>query len=222
MKSQLPSKLYKYRAGTAQDFDSLMDGYVWAASLVTLNDPCESIVNLKEFPLREFTEFEMSALRLGGVCSFAQSPLDPRCWAYYGANYSGYCVEYDVELLLERGREGEILLEIQYVDTPPVIDILEYIGTVAMPEREKARRRVAQSVVGTKARGWQHEGEWRLVTPWPGRVAHAPGAVTGVYLGYKMEERAFARLARKLGKRDIPAFKVTPSTVSYELLASRF
>jgi Protein of unknown function (DUF2971) len=200
----------------------LKNRYVWAASLGTLNDPFEALVDLKEFPLRDFIAAEMSFLRRGGVCSFAQSPLDPRCWAYYAASYSGYCVEYDTEkLLVGASSEGNLLLPVEYVDKPPVVDLWLYLRTILLSDRSEARYRVAQAALGMKELGWRHESEWRLITGWPGRVEHAPEAVTGLYLGYKMDERALKRFSRWFEGQGIPTFKVTPSSQSYELHATR-
>lgn len=222
MKRILPSKLYKYRAGTRQDLWSLIDGYAWAASLESLNDPCESIIDVRDDCILPWLlESEVSRLRRGGICSFAQNPLDPRCWAYYAANYSGYCVEYDVEILMKGVRPGEALLvEVQYLDNPPLIDLWASLATIVIPESEERLYRVAQAVVGMKARGWQHEGEWRLITSQPGRIDHDLSAVTGLYLGYKMDTRRRARISRRAQQRGIPLFEVTASKTSYQLQAN--
>lgn len=223
MKMNAPSKLYKYRSGTKNDLESLTDCYVWSASIDTLNDPCEGITDMRDDRVLPWlADFEISFLRRGGVCSFGLSPLDPRCWAYYAASHSGYCVEYDVETLITALNPKEFLLiEVQYMEAPPVFDFWTSLGTIVLSDREEARYRVAQAVVGTKDKGWQHEGEWRLITSRPGRVDHPPNAVTGLYFGSKMDARTRARISRKVGRRGFPLSQVTASKVSYELHANR-
>jgi Protein of unknown function (DUF2971) len=223
MSRSLPSKLYKYRTGARQDLDSFADRYVWAASLGSLNDPCEAIIEVKcDCVIPWLVEFQVSCLRRGGVCSFAKSSLDSRCWAYYAANYSGYCVEYDVQILTDGLYPGEgLLIEVQYVESPPIIDLWASIENILLTDREEARYRIAQATMGMKARGWQHEGEWRLITMRPGRIAHAPGGVTGVYLGSKMDARMRTRVSRRAERQGIPLFEVTASNLSYQLNAKR-
>lgn len=189
--------------------------------MATLNDPGEGAVEMRDFAFNWLFETQTVFLHGAGICSFATTALDPRQWAYYAASYTGYCVEYETSVLLDGRPDNDLLLEVHYLDVPPVVDLLEGLGALVMEDQKAARRRVAQTVIGTKASGWQHEGEWRLVTERPGRIGHDPKAVTGVYVGYRIGARLRSSLYRQLGRRGIPVFEVGPQKGSYILSAAR-
>jgi len=89
----------------------------------------------------------------GVCCFFAAEPTNALMWAHYGANHTGICIEYEVDLV--DGQLPQQLHEVNYTSQwPPKIDVRELLFS---PASAIAR------VVATKRACWAHEREYRIV-----------------------------------------------------------
>ncbi len=236
MSPNYPEKLYKYRKGSDQDLAALSNDYIWSADIESLDDKHEGSVCLTEPDLVDQLITECTAnlslsfrslvanfvktCRRFGICSFSFSPLSRQYWAYYAANYEGYCVEYEVTRLLEQNLMHERLLRVDYVRRFPTVGVEAVLLGLGPNSTTQAKDRLLQMIIASKGPDWL-DGEWRLVTGRPGRKNYDFRAVTSVHLGYKMSTEMRDEILTRLEGRGISFYEVSPSTDSYDLTATR-
>lgn len=101
-----------------------------------------------------------------GVCSLAESNDIEDMWINYASNYSGYCIEYDMD-----GFEyNDVLLPVIYEnqkETNIVISLVknilgQFIHTLSNEQLSIDRNQIIK-LLTTKDLKWAYQKEWRLV-----------------------------------------------------------
>ncbi|WP_409013870.1 DUF2971 domain-containing protein [Chryseobacterium geocarposphaerae] len=51
--------------------------------------------------------------------------LNEQLWAYYASSYSGYCIEYDLDKLIDKGQnfDFQYQFQIDYKDNIPTLSV---------------------------------------------------------------------------------------------------
>jgi len=101
-----------------------------------------------------------------GVCSLAESNDIKKMWINYASNYSGYCIEYDMEdfeyndvllpVIYENQKETNIVISL-------VKNILGQVIYTSSNERLNIDRNQIIKLLTTKELKWAYQKEWRLV-----------------------------------------------------------
>ncbi|EIZ78253.1 hypothetical protein WSK_3135 [Novosphingobium sp. Rr 2-17] len=107
-------------------------------------------------------------------------------WGYYADSHHGYCLEFAT-------------------DRPPLINALEVTYDVERPVfRPFGSRDIDEIMISTllqKAKGWEHESEYRLIRPGEvGVMKMAGDALNSIILGAaikKEDEDALRRMAKE-------------------------
>lgn len=154
----------------------------------------------------KFEQFVVRAINARkdmGICSFSENNDNEYMWKNYAMEYSGYCIEYDIE----NYENNEDILPVIYQDereTNVFVQLIgsfigEYIGRLSngkiTPDRSDFLR-----LFLTKYKKWEYQNEWRLI----GHAGEKPTApiIKRVYLGEKVspenEQKMFA-YAEKIG-----------------------
>lgn len=101
-----------------------------------------------------------------GICSLAESNDIESMWANYANNYSGYCIEYD----MEDYEYNKYLLPVMYEDQKEtdlinsiVKNILGQTIFVLSKEQIDIERNHILKLLTTKELKWSYQKEWRLV-----------------------------------------------------------
>lgn len=121
-------RVFKYRGGTQQiferDLNSLKEDFFWAPTRDCLNDPCEGLYNKKPLdnqldlifsllsnsdPIVESSFKDLKAalervldfVNKAGIYSLSKSPHEELLWAHYAYSHTGFCIEYDLEKLID-------------------------------------------------------------------------------------------------------------------------
>lgn len=240
-----PSRLYKYRSADGDlHLDTLVGDKIWAASPASLNDPFEASLLVDEeraitldllsmqrqewvavlsglgaLPavekfLAEIERF-VEAAKSWGVYSLSQSCLDELSWAHYSDSHRGFCIEYDVDRLLDRDLKLQRLHHVFYEERPPD---LEPARLLTLGETEAAKH-LTRALIATKSKSWQHEQEWRLLTQRCGRFSYDFRAVRSIYFGYRMKQERRLEFMRRLQGRGTLYYVVAPVPRSYLLEA---
>ena len=140
-------RVYKYRGGEFErDLESLSENYFWAPTRTSLNDPCEGFFEDQNVNSELDTFFKVFArgdsgtanalenvkivlkellgfVDKSGIYSLSQTPLDELLWAHYACNHTGFCVEYDLDKLMEYEKNDYRYLAVKYEDSPQKISI---------------------------------------------------------------------------------------------------
>ena len=104
-------------------------------------------------------------------------PCNELLWAHYANSHKGFCIEYDLDILLKNHSSQ--------------FDIKNQIHVVYKNERPEVSESdslfdVQSKVFGTKSLAWEYENEVRLVFLTEGEKPIPPEAITAIYFGLNM------------------------------------
>lgn len=194
-------KVYKYRSIEKdvfeRDFEAIKNNSFFSSNYSMLNDPFdiyfnEEISQLTEilkvlFPFKELNNFEFQfkeVLKFKeeiGVYCLSTDFLNEQLWAYYASSYSGYCIEYDLDKLIDKGQNFDFQYQFQ-------IDYKDNIPTLSVEDIINLQDGFIKKMFATKKTAWQHEKEVRLIFNKYGMKKIHPSAITGIYFGIKTPE----------------------------------
>ncbi len=96
-------------------------------------------------------------------------------WSHYSSSGKGFCLEFDTKI-----EPFQKLLPVEYVDTPPFLDLVEMITS-----KEKY---LLRKLLCLKSSDWAYEKEWRCFHNETNKsYVYEPSALTGVYFGSEIE-----------------------------------
>ncbi|MFP3596487.1 DUF2971 domain-containing protein [Chryseobacterium sp. SIMBA_029] len=225
-------KAYKYRSIEEdifkRDFKTLANNTFYSPNYTTLNDPFDiyfseqispllKILN-KMFPNNDSSNFEkqlktvLNSKEKTGIYCLSKDFLNEQLWAYYASSYLGYCIEYDLDKLVNKSQNSdfEYKLEINYEDVIPTIDI----GDI------KNQESLIRKMYAVKKSNWKHEDELRLIFNDYGFKKFHPSAITGIYFGHKTEEFIKEAFYNHFQNEDVKFYEIFPSNfkLDYKLI----
>lgn len=229
--------VYKYRGGDnaifKRDLESLENNLYYASSSLDLNDPCETITNSEKFinQSKSFSRFlgikskeslkvvdetyrnVLSFDKKMGIYSLSQTYIDELLWAHYGNSHKGFCIEYDLDLLLKSYKsEKKFSFPITYNNKPPVIGLLD----VATSKNDG----IIKKMGGFKSKRWAYEQEYRILTDNYGLHSYSFEAVKSLYFGLRMENTQKTEIMNRLKGRGIKYFQIQQIPTSYKFKIS--
>lgn len=225
-------RVFKYRGGEFdRDLDSLSSNSFWAPSREYLNDPCEGLFTKENLDVQLETIYTLFAAKnentnssfielkksLGGVFEFvdksgiyslSKTPLEELLWAHYGASHTGFCIEYDLDGLIEYEKNDYNVVEVQYMKSPQSINISDI--------NNRTENRVLKKMLGVKSKVWRYESEIRVVTSKSGGHEYNFKALKAVYFGLKMPNEQKLQLMDSLKGRGIHYYQIELKNNSYK------
>lgn len=225
-------RVFKYRGGEFErDIETISENYFWAPSRKNLNDPCEGLfdnesvntqLNLifKTFAgkansstnelsnLKASIKDVFSFVDKSGIYSLSQTPLDELLWAHYGYNHTGFCVEYDLDKLIEYEKNDYVYLDVKYKNSPQAIGLSD-IETCS-------QNKILVKMFGTKSKAWSYEREIRVITSNSGKHSYDYRAVKSIYFGLRMPDIYKNKLMKKLKGRSIQYHQIILKPKSYQ------
>ncbi len=217
-------KVYKYRSIEddvfKRDFKTLSENCFFTPNYSNLNDPFDIYFNeeisqfislLKTlFPYQELDNFESQFKEVLdfkeeiGVYCLSKDFLNEQLWAYYAASYSGYCIEYDLEKLIDKGQNFDFQYKFE-------IDYKDNIPTLGIDDLTNLQDGFIKKMFATKKSTWKHEEEIRIIFDKYGMKKFHPSSITGIYFGIKTPEiikESFYGLYKDM---DVKFYEVFPS-----------
>ena len=165
------TNLFKYYRGTMLQLNTVMDGKFWLSNAKNFNDPFDSLslVNVRTKSKYDRTKTEerelahkefLDQLESNKVAYQFQSNSFVTCfseigsnnlhmWSYYAGEHKGFCVEYSLKELIEKGIS---IWPVVYVDS----DHDECCFN-------RATEGYNTLIALIKGKQWEHEKEWRIV-----------------------------------------------------------
>lgn len=227
--------VYKYRGGNDEifkrDLDSLEKNYYWSANLESLNDVQENmifsdkIMKQSNFLSRFFGKKSNDSL-LGvhealnnflshnkriGIYSLSKSFNEETQWAYYANSNTGFCVEYELDKLLNNYVfEKRYSFPVLYTDSPSEVDFRDIASASKNDD-------LVQKSFGCKSKKWEHEKEYRIITNDFGRQSYDFNAVKAIYFGLKMSISHKEELMERLSGRGIKFYQMKQLERKYGL-----
>jgi hypothetical protein len=225
-------RVFKYRGGEFErDLDTLSENYFWAPTRKNLNDPCEGLFDDQSVNNQLDTIFKVFAgkdsnsanplenvkvalnelfdfVDKSGVYSLSQTPLDELLWAHYAYNHTGFCVEYDLDKLIEYEKNDYIYLDIKYKNSPQKISVSDF--------DTEGQNKILMKMLGIKSKAWSYEKEVRVITSNSGKHSYDYRAVKAIYFGLRMSDSDKNKLMDKLKCRGIQYHQVILKPKSYK------
>lgn len=146
-----------------------------------------------------------------GIFSLPTSFIHKLLWAHYANSHRGFCVEYELEKLLDNHvYENKYSFPVIYSSTP-----LE-LGLTDIPSLSK-NNNLIQKLFGCKLKDWEYEEEYRIVTDDFGRYSYDFKAVEAIYFGLKMSDSQKESIMNRLKGRGIKYYQIIQIGNKYEL-----
>ena len=146
-----------------------------------------------------------------GVYSLSKNLLNAALWNNYADSHRGFCIEYDLDLLMDQSLRNEITIDVVYVDCEPTLTA----GDIVAMEQNSAR--VAQLLAGTKHMCWSYEEEIRVVSERPGLYGYDFRAVKGIYFGKDSSEELRGYVMSLMRGRGVDYYRMDVPDDGYEL-----
>lgn len=221
-------KAYKYRSIEKEvferDFETIKNNSFFSSNYDMLNDPFDIYFNenisrfinsLKIlFPIKELDNVESQFKEIlkfkeeVGVYCLSKDFLNEQLWAYYASSYSGYCIEYDLDKLVDKEQNFDFQYQLK-------IDYRDDIPTLGVGDIKNLQNSLIRKMFATKKSTWSREEEIRLIFDKYGMKKFHSSAITGIYFGIKTPESIKESFYDLFKNQDVKFYEVFPS--SFEL-----
>lgn len=207
-----------------RDLRSIERNYFWASNREQLNDPSEGLVTKNSFEkqsgclsflinnnskkslenVNSVLENTISFREKLGIYSLSKKFNDELLWAYYGNSHKGFCIEYDLDILLENHKH---YFSVTYSEKPADIGIPDVSNSI----------HIFKKIVGHKSIRWKHEQEIRILTDKFGINQYKYTALKSIYFGFKMDSNQKLEIMDRLKGRGVNYFQIErlPNTYKF-------
>ncbi|BDD09510.1 hypothetical protein FUAX_19420 [Fulvitalea axinellae] len=226
-------QVFKYRGGDREiferDLSAIEKNFFWGSNFKQLNDPCETLISSDRFKSETKTFFNLTNknsekvlekvhdaldtfINRGkeiGIYSLSATYNDELLWAHYANSHQGFCIEYDLDLLLESYPSDKIYsFPIKYSKNPPEIDISDISGKDGIS--------LVRKLAGNKSKKWDYENEYRIITDKSGEHTYNFKAIQAIYFGLRMPEPWKKEMMTILHGRGIKYYQIFQVEGKYE------
>jgi hypothetical protein len=200
--------------------------YFWASNRKQLNDPSEGLVTKNGFEKQSgcvgflinnnskkslknvdnVLETTISFREKLGIYFLSKKFNDELLWAYYGNSHFGFCIEYDLDIILENHKH---FFSVTYSEKPADIGIPDVSNSI----------NIFKKIVGHKSSRWKHEQEIRILTDKFGINQYNPTALKSIYFGCKMDLDEKSEIMNRLKGRGVNYFQIEQLPNTYKFVA---
>lgn len=218
--------VYKYRSNKKQHLKTAMNNQIFVALPTTLDDKFE--LKFKDKNLKNFVEISESmniyydeiAKKLNeiGIYSLSKDHLNIRLWLEYANQNEGFCIEYDLDLLLS-------FFEPKVLTCHSNVTYSKEIPELSVSDLQDNNKFYEKTML-TKYKSWSDQEEYRLVFEKSGLKKVHPKAIKAIYFGEKMAKKSSEKKKGKISQecvmnslkgRNIKYFQVHSRNDAYEL-----
>ena len=147
-----------------------------------------------------------------GIYSLSKTPLDELLWAHYANSHKGFCIEYDLDILLKNDGENHIhSFPVLYSKKPPSIGIWDIV--------RNEQNSMIKKFAFHKLKRWEYEQEHRIVTSKIGLNSYNYKAIKSIYFGLKINESDKNQIISLLRVRGINFYQIELEKNSYSFKA---
>ena len=134
---------------------------------------------------QKLEEGVFQSVNKNGIVCFSKDASSMLLWSYYAEGHRGIAIRFDTSLArLSTFREQVIPIEIRYENKLPETNF--YHSTT---------NEFLTAILGTKAKAWEHEKEWRLLCVGHTGYLHSPlDLVNGIIFGIRIDAAVEAQI----------------------------
>jgi hypothetical protein len=219
-------RVFKYRSGSDKDIfnrdlSAIEKNCLWGPSFNQLNDPCETLIISEKF--KSITKSAISLFgknaeqRLNevhkaldkvisrkveiGIYSLSTTYDDELLWAHYANSHKGFCIEYDLDLLLETYQMDRVYhFPVSYTKRPPEIKFSDLA--------DKTGISILKKIAGNKSKRWKYEKEHRIIINSYGDHPYNHNALKAIYFGLRMDDSSKLEIMNRLKGRGIKYYQI--------------
>lgn len=218
-------RVFKYRGGNDKTLErhllAIEKNYFWGPSFEQLNDPCETSISSGK--LKNMTKVFLNFMKKGsteevdkihremdevidhrkriGIYSLSATYNDELLWAHYADSHKGFCIEYDLDLLLKSYPRDHIYsFPVNYSKNPPEFGISDIV--------DKTGNSIIKKLAGHKSKKWAYEKEHRIVIDTSGEHSYDFQALKALYFGLRMSEPWKEEIMIRLKGRGIKYYQI--------------
>ncbi len=217
------AKVYKYRSNVVydanhkkRDLEQLFSLEFYASNLQEMNDPFEGTFSFGTISHNEekYTKVIQQISSLG-IYSLAidenNYPNNDLMWAHYANAHKGFCIEYDLDLLVDTINKDDYLGQIQ----------IDYTNERPLVESNMTLNESIKSIVGKKSQSWSYEKELRLLFHTRGiKKINNILPITGVYFGLNMDSLERQQIIAYLKDKNVKYYQMERVDGTYDLKAT--
>lgn len=230
-------RVYKYRGSDdteifERDLNAIVKNYFWASDFSNLNDPCETtitsdqLINQSKFvlpffgknskekfkPVMDAVKELIAYTQKIGIYSLSKTYNDELLWAHYANSHKGFCIEYDLDILLKTYKSNNLYqFPVIYKKRPPSVDFQDVI-------KGSKSDSIIHKMAGYKSLRWKYEEEIRIVIDDFGIHSYDFQALKSIYFGLRMSEKDKLKIMKRLSGRGINYFQIAriPDTYKFK------
>lgn len=219
IESPKPQYLYRFRSlkddennrVVLREISAMRERYLWCARYRSLNDPMEgfydpttALVGDANYRMLARSIFEEK--QDVGIACFSEALDNVLMWTHYAGNYSGICIKYSFDRLLNGLPREALLVRVAYDEAPPLIT----------PDDVANSRTAACKILSQKRYNWAYEREWRVLAN-PERVTTGNREVIeGIYLGSRISGEDRHAITSRFQSSDIQISQMRIRQYSHE------
>jgi len=211
------TRLYKYVPYNEDSLSILINKKAWFSPAQQFADPFEFHFALEEtnvngipINMESLDKARQDSKKLGVFC-LTETKDNILMWSHYADGHRGFCIEFERSEM--NGLGGESCVPVIY----PEDDAVPIFKSQALTE-PKAFALFAT----TKARLWEYEREWRMISKEPGGGLYPiPGSISAIIFGFRMPPQNRTTIRNVLGK-EMLYFEAQRANNSYTLEIRRF
>ena len=141
-----------------------------------------------------------------GIYSLSKKLNDELLWAHYGNSHQGFCIEYELKILLEGFKH---CFSVNYSKKPADIGISDVSDNT----------HIFKKIVGHKSSRWEYEQEVRILTDKFGINQYKFNALKSIYFGYRMNSNQKLEIMNRLKGRGVNYFQIEQLPNTYKFNA---
>lgn len=156
-----------------------------------------------------------------GISCFSEVHGHALMWSHYANKHMGFCVEYDMDVLIQRNPKIAILMfPVIYTNDRPIIDrniISSFkINDGKLDASPNANKYFTRALV-TKSRLWRYEKEWRVISKvMEDRIVNFD-CVSGIYLGARASKPLIDYMKTLCSQLNIDLYQYSIDIKTYQL-----
>ena len=190
------TRLYKYVPYNEHSMAILINKEAWFSPAHQFTDPFEFRFAISEklhngIPINKESvdNARQDSMNLGVFC-LTETNDNSLMWSHYADGHHGFCIGFERSETNELG--GQLCVPVIY----PEDNAVPIFKLEALAER-KAFARLAT----TKAKLWEYEREWRMISKEPGGGLYPiPGRISAIIFGFRMAPQSRKTIRNILGK----------------------